>query len=48
MSLITDVPGPTRNREYALSLVTLDGYAVSALEEPRPSCPACGPHTATA
>ncbi|ONF61742.1 ThiF family adenylyltransferase [Amycolatopsis keratiniphila] len=48
MSLITGVPDLAPNREYAFNLVTLDGYAVSTLDAPRPGCPACGPHTATA
>ncbi|MFE3170068.1 ThiF family adenylyltransferase [Amycolatopsis sp. NPDC059090] len=48
MSMVTGVPALTPNREYAFSLVSLDGYAVSTLEEPRPGCPACGPHAATA
>lgn len=48
MSLITNVPGLTPNREYAFNLVTLDGYAISTLDASRPGCPVCGPHAATA
>ncbi len=48
MSLITDVPSLLPNREYAINLVTLDGYAVSALDTPRSGCPGCEPPTATA
>jgi molybdopterin-synthase adenylyltransferase len=48
MSLITGVPGLRVNGEYAFNLVTLDGDAVSTLDAPRPDCPACRPHTATA